>query len=132
MSKLLRRARVRFESAKMFYSRIGEDDANLDMCCFDLQQTLEFTLKFIVESAGRKYKVGHNLLLQLADLDELGVEIPDKSFYIANASIINTWETQTRYFDDFTAVLSLVDEVLQKLPSLIDFAENMSVEITEE
>ena len=125
MSKLLRRAKARFESAKMQYSKIDEDDAFLDMCCFDLQQVLEFTLKFIVEMSGNRYKVGHNLLLQLADLDRLGVEIPDKQFYLANASIINTWETQTRYFDDFTAVISLVDSVIERIPALLAFADSL-------
>ena len=132
MSKLLRRAKARFESAKMQYSKIGDDDAYLDMCCFDLQQVIEFTLKFIVESSGRRYRVWHNLLLQLADIDELGIVIPDKSFYLANASIINTWETQTRYFDDFTTVISLVDEVIEKLPALIKFADSLVEEIHDE
>ena len=126
MSKLLRRAKARFESAKMQYSKIGDDDAYLDMCCFDLQQVIEFTLKFIVESNGSRYKVGHNLLLQLADIEQLGIEIPDKSFYLSNASIINTWETQTRYFDDFTVVMSLVDEVIRKIPALIKFADSLA------
>lgn len=125
MSKLLRRAKARFESAKMQYSRISEDDAYLDMCCFDLQQVLEFSLKYIVESSGSRYKVGHNLLLQLTDIEQLGIEIPDKSFYLSNASIINTWETQTRYFDDFTAVISLVDEIIEKIPALFDFADSL-------
>lgn len=125
MSKLLRRAKARFESAKMQYSRISEDDAYLDMCCFDLQQVIEFTLKFIVESNGSKYKVGHNLLLQLADIEQLGIDIPDKSFYLSNASIFNTWETQTRYFDDFTAVISLVDETVHKIPALFEFADSL-------
>ena len=128
MSKLLRRAKARFESAKMHYSRISEDDAHLDMCCFDLHQVIEFTLKFIIESSGSRYKVGHNLLLQLADIDQLGIQIPDKSFYLLNASIINTWETQTRHFDDFTAVRSIVDETIQKIPALFNFADSLMVE----
>lgn len=63
MSKLLRRAKVRFESAKTLYSRINEDDAYLDMCCFDLQQTI--------------------------------------------------------------AVISLVDEAIQKVPALFEFADSL-------
>lgn len=125
MSKLLRRAKARFESAKMQYARINEDDAFLDMCCFDLQQVLEFTLKFIVEISGSRYKVGHNLLLQLADLDRLGIEIPDKQFYLSNATVFNTWETQTRYFDDFTAVISLVDSTIERIPALFTFADSL-------
>lgn len=61
MSKLLRRAKAHFESAKMEHARIHEDDAFLDMCCFDLQQVLAFTLKFIVEISGNKYKVGQTI-----------------------------------------------------------------------
>lgn len=125
MSKLLRRAKARFESAKMQYSRIDEDDAFLDMCCFDLQQVLEFTLKFIVEISGSKYKVGHNLLLQLTDIDRLGIEIPDKQFYLVNASIFNTWETQIRHFDDLTVEVSLVDSAIERIPTLITFADSL-------
>ena len=68
------------------------------------------------------------MLLQLADIEQLGIEIPDKSFYLSNASIINTWETQTRYFDDFTAVRSIVDETIQKIPALFNFADSLMVE----
>lgn len=35
---LLRRAKARFESAKMQYSKISDDDAYLDMCCLDYCQ----------------------------------------------------------------------------------------------
>lgn len=43
------------------------------------------------------------------------LKIPDKSFYLLNASIINTWETQTRYFGDFTV---LRNRTVQKIPIL--------------
>ena len=32
---------------------------------------------------------------------------------------------QTRYFDDFTAVMSLVDETVQKIPALFEFADSL-------
>lgn len=112
----------------MQYSKISDDDAYLDMCCFDLHQVIEFTLKFIAKPKGSRCKADHNLLIQLSDIEWLGIEIPDKSFYLSNASIINTWETQTRCLDDFTAVMSLADKVIEKIPELIKFADSLAEE----
>ena len=49
MSKLLERAKVKLENAQNDYDKIQKSDAYLDDCCFNLQQAIEFTLKYIVE-----------------------------------------------------------------------------------
>lgn len=56
-----------------------------------------------------------SLLFLRTDIEQLDFKIPDKSFYLLNASIINTWETQTRYFGDFTV---LRNRTVQKIPIL--------------
>ena len=37
------------------------DDAYIDECCFNLQQVVEFTLKYIVEMSGEEYIENHDI-----------------------------------------------------------------------
>lgn len=102
------------------------------MCCFDLQQSLEFTLKYLVECSGEPYKFGHNILTQLADFERLHVEIPGADFFKQNAPVINTWESQLYSNDEFTVDVQLVASVMTKVLALIEFADQLAIPITGE
>lgn len=47
MSKLLERAKVKRENAENSYKKIQLNDAYLDDCCYNLQQAVEMTLKYL-------------------------------------------------------------------------------------
>lgn len=76
MSKLLKRAIVDLEDANNNYNKIGVDDAYLDKCCYNLQQSIEKTLKFIVEMNGADYVENHDIRAQLNKLQQLNVSVP--------------------------------------------------------
>jgi HEPN domain-containing protein len=52
MSKLLARAKAKRTNAENNYNYMSIDDAYIDECCFNLQQAIEFSLKYLVEMYG--------------------------------------------------------------------------------
>ena len=110
MSKLLKRARVKRINAENDYRRITEDDAFLDDCCYNLQQTIEFCLKYIVEMNGENYVENHDVRAQLNKLRTLGVELDFFEDIRKLASVLNSWEAETRYNDSFVSLLEDIDE----------------------
>lgn len=125
MSKLLKRAQANLASAKNMYRDAGNDDAFLDKCCFDLQQTIKMILKFLIELSGENYSRVHDIRAHLNHLDDLGVEIPNRTELGYLAQTLNSWEAESRYFDSFFAVTSDIDLAMKYAEDLIDYAESL-------
>lgn len=124
MSRMLTRAKHRLIGAKNYRTYAGNDDSFVDSLCFDVQQSLEFVLKALVELHGADYVENHDIRAQLNKLDSLGVEVPYAQ-ELRNMSVtINSWETESRYKDSFIATLSDVDKVIFITEELINFADS--------
>ena len=118
MSKLLARAKAKKSSAENSYNNMSLDDAYIDECCFNLQQAIEFTLKYLVEMAGEHYIENHDIRAQMNKLKKL-----DKQQLRAMASTINSWEVDTRYNDNFVALLEDIDDAMKIADELIEYCE---------
>ena len=125
MSKLLARARIKRINAENDYRHISEDDAYLDDCCYNLQQTIEFCLKYIVELNGENYVENHDVRAQLNKLKSTGVILPFTDDIRSLASVLNSWEAETRYNDNFTSVIEDVDEARLLADKLLEYCEGL-------
>lgn len=124
MSKLLARAKVKFFNSQSNYIRIGQDDAFLDETCYNLQQTIELCLKYMVEMQGDEYIENHDIRAQLNKLDY----VPNKEKLIQMASTINSWEAESRYNDNFTALIEEINAVREIAGKLIEHCESLVTE----
>ena len=127
MSKLLARAKAKKFNADNSYIYITVDDAYVDECCFNLQQTIEFCLKYLVEINGEHYIENHDIRAQMNKLKSLGKFIPCEEKLRLMASTINSWEVETRYNDNFVALLEDIDEVRIIATELIDYCEKLVI-----
>ena len=125
MSKLLARAHVKRINAENDYRRISEDDAFLDDCCYNLQQTIEFCLKYIVEMNGENYAENHDVRAQLNKLRSLGVVLPFFEEVRHLASTLNSWEAESRYNDSFIAVIEDVEEARALADRILVYCDGM-------
>ena len=132
MSKLLARAKIKRINAEHDYRHISEDDAYLDDCCYNLQQSIEFALKYIVEMSGENYAENHDVRAQLNKLKNLGVEVPFRNEVRALASTLNSWEAESRYNDDFMAVIEDVDDARALADKIIAWCDGMVTTLPEE
>ena len=128
MSSLLSRAKVKRENAENSYKKISTDDAYLDDCCYNLQQCIEFTLKFIVEENGESYVENHDIRAQLNKLKSLGLDVPERDSLRQIASTLNSWEAESRYSNNFLADIEDIDESRRIADALINFAESLICE----
>ena len=127
MSKLLARAKAKKFNADNSYNYISVDDAYVDECCFNLQQTIEFCLKYLVEINGEHYIENHDIRAQMNKLKRLGKFIPCEEKLRLMASTINSWEVETRCNDNFVALLEDIDEVRIIATELIDYCEKLVI-----
>ena len=123
MSKLLARAKAKKSSAENSYNNMSLDDAYIDECCFNLQQAIEFTLKYLVEMAGEHYIENHDIRAQMNMLKRIDKYFPCEEKLRSMASTINSWEVDTRYNDNFVALLEDIDDAMKIADELIEYCE---------
>lgn len=125
MSKLLKRAKVKLHNAQNNYHQIAIDDAYLDDCCYNLQQSIEMTLKYIVEMYGESYTANHDIRAQLNKLKKLCTDLPHSAELSMMAVTLNSWEAESRYKDSFFSTIDEINMAMQYAEDLISFAENL-------
>lgn len=121
MSRLYERGLTYLKSAKHAWTQRFEDDMNIDLACFLLQQSIEFLLKYSVELSGQKYVENHDLRAQINKLKNAGIQNDVLIKIQEKASTYNKWETETRYKDNFSVVSSDVEEAISLCEELISF-----------
>jgi len=129
MSKLFARAKVKYENAKRNFLMIGQDDAFLDETCYNLQQSIELCLKYIVEMNGEEYIENHDIRSQLNTLSRLEVKLPVADELRQMASTLNSWEAESRYNDDFTALIEDIEDAMRIAEKLIEYSGKLVVEL---
>ena len=128
MSKLYSRAKVRLHSAENNWKMRKEDDAYIDAACFDLQQSIEFSLNALIKLHGDNYVQNHDLRAQLNKLAKLNVDYDVFQKIAQNASTFNSWETEARYENSFTALeedVQLAFQISKELLSIVDKEVNL-------
>lgn len=125
MSKLLARAKAKKFSADNSYKFISVDDAYIDECCFNLQQVIEFCLKYMVEMCGEKYIENHDIRAQINTLKKLDKFIPCEDKLRQMASTLNSWAVETRYNDNFVALFEDIIDARQIAEELIAHCEKL-------
>ena len=125
MSKLLARAKAKRSNVINSYQQMSLDDAYIDECCYNLQQGIEFCLKYVVEMLGESYVETHDIRAQLNMLKKLNVEIPCEKELRMLASTLNSWEAETRYNDNFVALIEDINDAIIILDKLISYSEGL-------
>lgn len=124
MSKLLSRAKVALENAEHNYKLVHEDDCFLDACCYNLQQSIEFSLKFLVEMTGQKYAENHDIRANINILNRVDYHISYETEIRNMASTLYSWETESRYKDSFVAVIADVEDAFVYAKAVLEEAKS--------
>lgn len=127
MSKLLSRAEVALENAEHNFGRIQIDDCYLDACCYNLQQSIEFSLKFIVEMKGESYAENHDIRANINILNRVEYHVSYEKELRNMASTLYSWETESRYRDSFVAVIEDVKDAFVYAKALLKEAQSKIV-----
>ncbi len=129
MSKLLSRAAIALDNAEHNYSRLSIDDCYLDACCYNLQQAIEFSLKFLVEMTGQQYAENHDIRANINILNRVEYHITYEKELRNMASTLYSWETESRYKESFVAVIEDVEDAFKYARALLEEAQSKVVYI---
>lgn len=125
MSKLLARAKAKKFSADNSYNFMSVDDAYIDECCFNLQQAIEFSLKYLVEMSGEDYIENHDIRAQMNKLKSMDKYIPCENKLRQMASTLNSWQVESRYNDNFVALLDDINDAREIAEELINYCDKL-------
>lgn len=129
MSKLLARAKAKYENVENNYLKIGIDDAFLDETCFNLQQCIELCLKYLVEMNGENYVESHDIRAQINKLKSLKADIPCEEEIRKMAGTLNEWEAESRYNDNFTALIEDVEDAKRISKEILKYCDSLCKKI---
>lgn len=96
----------------------------MDLTCFDLQQSMEFALKYLIEMNGERYVTTHDLNAQLNKIDKMNIHDPVLEKVRLKSYVYNSWETESRYKDSFMPLAADVEEAISVCKELILFVES--------
>lgn len=128
MSNLLDRAKVKLNNSKDNFNRSSGEDANMDMAAFDLHQSLEFVLKYMIEFRVGSYKKGHNIRFILDEAKSVGFERPEFEELKGYADGITKWESDARYGSGILTNVVTMRNVTKQVESLIEYADTLKTE----
>lgn len=126
MSKLLNRSITKLDIAELAWSRRNMDDTYVDDACFNIQQSMEMTLKYLIELSGNLYPKSHRIESLISVLDGIGASAPQVDAIRNKAALYSAWEAESRYLDDFSALSSDVLEAIPLAKDLIEYAKSVS------
>ena len=111
MSTMYSRSIAMLEQAKAALARISEDDAYLDVACFDTQQAIEFLLKVILLENGVRYERSHNIRYLFDLLKPTNFTFDRASELDILADTITDWEESSRYGKGVKTTVQTVQRV---------------------
>lgn len=131
MSKLFSRSKMCLKSANYALSQLTNEDAALDNACFQLQQSLEFAIKYIFEVSTGNHPWGHSIEELICTLENT-IDIPaELAVFKGKAKTYTAWERDSRYLDSFVATVSDAKECAERLEDLHMYIEHEYVANTE-
>lgn len=77
--------------------KVSEDDAYLDIACFETQQALEFLIKEILNEKGTPYPKSHDIDFLLSLLAETGFTFEGFDTLALLSGTVTDWEEHSRY-----------------------------------
>lgn len=97
MSTMYSRSIGMLNQAKHALLSVAEDDAYLDIACFETQQAIEFLIKAILLENGIPYDRTHDISYLLVLLEQIPFTFEKQDSLEILASTITDWEESSRY-----------------------------------
>lgn len=133
---LFDKAKQNYKVAKIIYSTTASDDeAYLNYVGYHLQQSVEFTLKYILEMNGIEYPKSHDIeqLIRLANKNNVNLYLTE--YIEEHSEMFSSWEAKTRYILNYRLEEKKINKAIEELEKYLEIVENeflIEVEIIDE
>ena len=111
MSTMYSRSAAMLEQSKNALKMVQEDDAYLDVACFETQQALEFLMKAILLENGIAYDKSHDIRYLLSLLKEVDFTFDKQDALEILSDTITDWEEGSRYGKGVRTTVQTVQRV---------------------
>lgn len=97
MSTMYSRSVVMLQQSKNALARATEDDAFLDIACFETQQAIEFLMKAILLENGIPYNKSHDIRYLYSLMENIDFKFEKQDSLELLSDTITDWEERSRY-----------------------------------
>ena len=111
MSTMYSRSAAMLEQSKNALKMVQEDDAYLDVACFETQQALEFLMKAILLENGIAYDKSHDIRYLLSLLKEVDFTFDKQDALEILSDTVTDWEEGSRYGKGVRTTVQTVQRV---------------------
>lgn len=116
---LFDKAVTNFNTANILRKYVENDESQLNIIAYHLQQSVEFAIKYMLEINGVIYPKTHDIdqLIMIADENNVNLRLP-KSL-IERAEMLTLWEQKSRYVLGYKIDLKKIDNILPKVDNYL-------------
>lgn len=138
MSKLFSSAEINLKLAKECYENSKKDnsmnDAYIAKTCYELQQSIEFNIKGLIDYYGNGIEYEHKHELEgninklydiknnISDFDKLDEILKSITQYVVT---LNQWAKESRYNYNFKAVVNAIDDIFKIAEKLQNYTDEL-------
>ncbi|MBO2516217.1 MAG: hypothetical protein CW338_02930 [Clostridiales bacterium] len=104
-----------YSSARVLREHLSTDEGQLNVIAYLLQQSLELTLKYLLEQNGVEYPKTHDIeqLIRLGKKEDAPLYLTE---YIEDhAEMFSQWEAKTRYIVGYMVEIEKIDRAIKEL-----------------
>lgn len=103
------------KTAKIIYKMAANDDEQLNIVGYHIQQSIELAIRHILALHGIAFQKTHDLdqLIVLAKNNDVELFLPE--YLKEKADVISLWETKTRYVIGFRVEQGRIEKALTEL-----------------
>lgn len=103
------------KTAKIIYKMAANDDEQLNIIGYHIQQSIELAIRHILALHGMAFQKTHDLDQLIVLAKNNGVELFLPEYLKEKADVISLWETKTRYVIGFRVEQGRIEKALTEL-----------------
>lgn len=114
-----------FKAAKLLFVCAPNDEEQLNIIGYHLQQTIELIIKHIFSLNGIPFQKTHDIdqLISLAESNNIELYLPE--YIREKADVISLWETKTRYTMGFKVELNRISKTIDEIEKYFEILSNV-------
>lgn len=114
------RALANFKTARILFKCSSDDEQQLTIAGYHLQQALELAIKYILLINGVPIQKNHDIdqLIQIAKEKEIDLYLTE--YLKEKSDVITLWETKSRYVLGFKLEAKRIEETISELEKYFD------------
>mgnify|MGYP003294891823 CR=1 FL=1 len=116
-----------FKTAKIVFNFASDDEEQLNIVGYHLQQAIELAIKHILALNGVPFQKTHDIdqLINIADLNNIELYLPD--YIKEKADTISLWESKTRYVMGYKVELNRISRAIEEVGNYFDILKDIEI-----